>query len=112
MNRRYLMPTASAWNFVSFGLMWFPYGCGVSVVRATSYQLELMQYIFGGWLGSRLSRAGVEHIQKSVELQSDRPESTTRSGQSDSTKRDRRSDQVKQDIEDSTKKVIKLETEK
>ena len=37
-------PTAWAWNFVGFGLMWFLIGAGWSLAKANYYQAQLAEY--------------------------------------------------------------------
>ena len=37
-------PTAWAWNFVGFGLMWFLIGAGWSIAQAKYYKAQLAEY--------------------------------------------------------------------
>ena len=60
MVKRTFVPTAMAWNFVSFGLMIFLSCSGISVVRAKGYQLELAEY-----------KLGVGHVLSDVKKVSD-----------------------------------------
>jgi len=98
------------WNFVGFGLMCFGVGCGVSVARATSYQLELMQYKMA--VGSALSSVGQvsDTLEFNAETSPIAPTEKRRIKQL-TQKSDRTLQAIEQDIESETKKLIKPEIE-
>lgn len=105
-DKRY--PPALCWNFVGFGFMCFSIGCGISVARATSYQLELMQYKMA--VGKALSNVGQvsDTLEFNAETSTIAPQEKRKIKQL-TQKSDRILDRVEQDIEKETNKITQSE---
>lgn len=110
MVRRSFVPTATAWNFSSFGLMIFLCCSGVSVARTKQYQLEIAEYKLA--VGSALS--DVKQASDTLERSADTlpiAREQKRKIEKLTSKTDAVLQRVQNDIEIETEKLIDLETE-
>lgn len=98
------------WSFVGFGLMWFLCCSGISVARATNYQIELMEYklAVGGALSS------VEKVSDTLEFSAETSAIAPRSKREIKQlvkKSDRDLQAIEQDIDSQTERLFKSNIE-